>query len=196
MNQLPFQGKIFNDSMRDRELDEEIEMHLRLLAERYVRQGMTETEAAQAARRQFGNATLLKEVNREMRRIRVIDSLIQDLRYGVRMLLRDKGFTAVAALSLALGIGANTAIFSLLDALLLKTLPVKNSEQLVFVGGLEYKYPPQPDRALHNYTVPDPVYREMSEKNTVFSGIFTFNWVEATVNDGSLAERVSGQLVS
>jgi macrolide transport system ATP-binding/permease protein len=59
MNQLPFQGKIFNDSMRDRELDEEIEMHLRLLAERYVRQGMTETEAAQAARRQFGNATLL-----------------------------------------------------------------------------------------------------------------------------------------
>jgi macrolide transport system ATP-binding/permease protein len=59
MNQLPFQGKIFNDSMWDRELDEEIEMHLRLLAERYVRQGMAETEAAQAARRQFGNATLL-----------------------------------------------------------------------------------------------------------------------------------------
>jgi predicted permease len=171
-------------------------MHLRLLAERYVRQGMTETEAAQAARRQFGNATLLKEVNREMRRIRVIDSLIQDLRYGVRMMLKHKVFTAIAALSLALGIGANTAIFSLLDALLLKTLPVKNPEQLVFVGGLEYQYPPQLDRALRNIPIPDPVYREMGEKNTVFSGIFTYNWVEATVNDGSLAERVSGQLVS
>ena len=187
---------LFGDRRANREFDDEIETHLRLLTERYVRQGMTEAEAAWAARRQFGNVTLLKEVNREMRRIRVIDSLIQDLRYGVRMLLRHKGFTAVAALSLALGIGANTAIFSLLDALLLKTLPVKNSEQLVFVGGLEYQYPSQPDRALHNYTVPDPVYREMSEKNTVFSGIFTFNWVEATVNDGSLAERVSGQLVS
>jgi len=112
------------------------------------------------------------------------------------MMLKHKVFTAVAALSLALGIGANTAIFSLLDALLLKTLPVKNPEQLVFVGGLEYQYPPQLDRVLRNIPIPDPVYREMSEKNTVFSGIFTYDWVEATVNDGSLAERVPGQLVS
>jgi predicted permease len=127
---------------------------------------------------------------------RMEDEMFQDLRFGLRMMRTHKVFTAVAALSLALGIGANTAIFSLLDALLLKTLPVKNPEQLVFVGGLEYQYPPQSDRALHNIKVPDPVYREMGEKNTVFAGIFTYNWVEATVNDGSLAERVSGQLVS
>jgi len=114
---------------------------------------------------------------------RMEDEMFQDLRFGVRIMLKHKVLTAVAALSLALGIGANTAIFSLLDALLLKTLPVKNPEQLVFVGGLDYQYP-------------DPVYREMSEKNTVFSGIFTYNWVEATVNDGSQAERVSAQLVS
>jgi predicted permease len=114
---------------------------------------------------------------------RMEDEMFQDLRFGVRIMLKHKVLTAVAALSLALGIGANTAIFSLLDALLLKTLPVKNPEQLVFVDGLDYHYP-------------DPVYREMSEKNTVFSGIFTYNWVEATVNDGSQAERVSAQLVS
>ncbi len=114
---------------------------------------------------------------------RMEEEMFQDLRFGVRIMLKHKVLTAVAALSLALGIGANTAIFSLLDALLLKTLPVKNPEQLVFVGGLDYQYP-------------DPVYREMSEKNTVFSGIFTYNWVEATVNDGSQAERVSAQLVS
>src|SRR6266542_2933956 len=105
---------------------------------------------------------------------RMEEEMFQDLRFGVRIMLKHKVLTAVAALSLALGIGANTAIFSLLDALLLKTLPVKNPEQLVFVGGLDYQYP-------------DPVYREMSEKNTVFSGIFTYNWVEATVNDGSQA---------
>jgi len=122
--------------------------------------------------------------------------MFQDLRFGVRIMLKHKVFTAVAALSLALGIGANTAIFSLLDALLLKTLPVKNPEQLVFVGGLEYQYPSQLDRALRNIPIPDPVYREMSDKNTVFSGIFTYDWVEATVNDGSQAERVSAQLVS
>jgi predicted permease len=114
---------------------------------------------------------------------RMEDEMFQDLRFGLRMMRTHKVFTAVAALSLALGIGANTAIFSLLDALLLKTLPVKNPEQLVFIDGLEYQYP-------------DPVYREMSEKNTVFSGIFTYNWVEATVNDGSQAERVSAELVS
>jgi predicted permease len=114
---------------------------------------------------------------------RMEDEMFQDLRFGVRMMLKHKVFTAVAALSLALGIGANTAIFSLLDALLLKTLPIKHPEQLVVIGGLSF---------LH----PDPVYRELSEKNTVFSGMFTFNGIAATMNDGSQADRVGGELVS
>jgi hypothetical protein len=101
---------LFWDRNADRELDDEIETHLRLLTERYVRRGMTEEEAALAARCQFGNATSLKEVHREMRRIKVIDSLTQDLRYGVRMLLRHKGFTAVAILSLALGAQARDVL--------------------------------------------------------------------------------------
>jgi len=174
---------LLGDRRADRELDDEIEMHMRLLAERYVQQGMTEAESALAARRQFGNVTLLQEAHRDMRGIGFIDTLFQDLRFGVRMLLKSKGFTAVAALSLALGIGANTAIFSLLDALLLKTLPVRQPEQLVLVEGLGFAHP-------------DPVFREMSEKNSVFDGMFSFHSTEMTVSDGNQAERVIGGLVS
>src|SRR5215813_10988512 len=122
---------LFGDRRANQVLDDEIETHLRLLTERYVRQGMTQEEANQAARRQFGNITLLKEVNREMRGIRFIETLAQDVRYGLRMLMRNPGFTFVAALSLALGIGANTAIFSVVDAALLKMLPVKEPEALI-----------------------------------------------------------------
>ena len=77
---------LFGDRRANQELDDEIEMHLRLLTKRYVRQGMTEAEAARAARRQFGNITLLQEVNREMHGIRFIETLLQDLRYGLWML--------------------------------------------------------------------------------------------------------------
>src|SRR6266542_5946708 len=79
----------------DRGLDGEIETHMRLLTERYVRQGMTETEAAMAARRQFGNVTLLKETNREMRGFRFIETFFQDVRYGLLMLRRNHDFTFV-----------------------------------------------------------------------------------------------------
>ncbi len=174
---------IFLKRRFERELEEEIRSHLDLQIEDNQRQGMSPDEAQSVALRKFGGVEQIKEVYQARRGLPVVETTLQDLRYGLRMMLRHKVFTAVAALSLALGIGANTAIFSLLDVLLLKTLPVKNPEQLVYVGGLGYEYP-------------DPVYREMSEKNTVFSGIFTYNWVEATVNDGSQAERVSAQIVS
>src|SRR5215475_7321014 len=95
---------LFRDRRADQELDNEIETHLRLLTERYVRQGMSGDEAARAARRQFGNVTLLQEKHREMRGIRFIESVFQDVRYGIWMLRRNPGFTLAAILTLSLGI--------------------------------------------------------------------------------------------
>ncbi|HEY2013981.1 MAG TPA: ABC transporter permease, partial [Bryobacteraceae bacterium] len=117
----------------DYDFDDEMRAHLHLLTERYIHQGMAPEEAARAARRQFGNAALLEQDHREMRTFQTLDTLWRDLRYGARQLRMNPLFTAVAVLSLALGIGANTAIFELVNAIRLRSLPVEKPEQLAYL---------------------------------------------------------------
>ena len=139
-----------------------------------------------------------------LQQLRWEDDMFQDLRYGVRMLLKAKGFTTMAVLSLALGIGANTAIFSLLDAVLLKRLPIAQPEQLVVVatsasGLTGTAFSGSPASAVissFSYPFSYPIFRELRDKTPIFSGMFGHDVLPMSMSDGAQTERVLGELVS
>lgn len=125
------------------------------------------------------------------RRTNMMTDFVQDLRFGVRMLRQQPVFTLIAVLTLALGIGATTAIFSLLEALLLKPLPIKEPAQFVVVNIAK---PDQPERGYSSFSY--PVFRKMREKNTVFAGMFARSGSPMSMSADGQAERVAGEAVS
>ncbi len=116
---------------RDEVFDEEMRFHLDQRTDEYVRRGMTPADARREAVRRFGSASLAREQTRDADSFRVLGDLARDLRYAVRLLTKNPGFAAIAIVTLAIGIGANTAIFSLFNGLLLNQLPVREPERLV-----------------------------------------------------------------
>src|SRR6185369_1482670 len=175
----------------DRELEEEMRFHQLMRAEENRDEGMSADEARYAAQRQFGNQTLLQEVSRDMWAFRSIETLWQDFRYGVRMLAKNPGFTFVAVLTLALGIGANTAIFSLVDAMLLRPLPYSEPDRLAIL------WTDDPQRRIHEEGTSLPNFEDWRSQSRLFADMAICtrgNPVNLTGGDES--ERVRGERVS
>src|SRR5215510_6948941 len=173
----------------DRELEEEMRFHLEMKAEENLTSEISQEEARYAAQRQFGNQTLLREASRDMWSFRSLETLAQDMRYGLRMMARNPGFTAVAVFTLALGIGANTAIFSVVNGALLKPLPYEESERLVFVA----EQAASGEQGAISY----PNFIDWRAQNRAFEHIGVFNSWGYTLTVGGEAERVvAGQVTA
>jgi len=181
---------LFRRRQREEELDEEVQAHLRMAAQEHAEQGETAEQARASAAREFGNVTLVKEVTREMWGMRWLETLAQDLRYGARQLRKNPGFTAVAVLTLALGIGANTAIFSVVNSVLLQPLPMRDGHRVVVI------WVNNPGQGWSRMGPSGLDYLDWREQSKSFEDLFLFEHGSGTVTGVGEPEQVAGLRVT
>lgn len=176
----------------EHDFDEEVEAHLELLTERFIGRGLRPDEARRAARRQFGGVTQMKNELRDRSRFRPIESVLQDSAYVLRQFRKSPLFAAASILTLALGIGANTAIFTLVDQLILRLLPIKDPQRVVALAARGQFYGDNMGPNVLSYTM----YQAIRDRNQVFSQTMCRRPLSFTVTVHSESHVVSGELVS
>jgi predicted permease len=173
----------------EQELDEELRYHLERQIEENLGKGMTDREARNAALCAMGGIEQQKERCRDMRRVNFIEDLMQDLRYGLRVLAKSPVFTSIGVLTLALGIGANTAIFSVVNQLLLRPLPFRDAERLVML----WEVTPE---GRHQNTTSRANFRAWREQSTAFEGMAAFSDQRLNLTGDREPEEVSVQMAT
>lgn len=173
---------------QDEELDEELRSHLQMATRDRMDRGETRDQAEISARRELGNVSLVKEVTRDTWGWTSLERLMQDLRYGLRMLVRSPGYTAIAILTLALGIGANTALFSVINGVLLNPLPLPEPNQLVTL----HESKPNFDRGSISY----PNFLDWQRENHTFSSMAIARAYAFSLTGMGEAEQVNGEFLS
>src|SRR5436189_565025 len=181
---------LFQKNKRDAEMTEEMQSHLDLLIERNIAAGMLPHEARNAALRQFGGIEQVKEVAREQRVWRWADEFLQDLRFGVRMLFRNPGFSILAILCLTLGIGTNAAAWSWIEGILIRPYPlVAHQDRMVALGGTTRG-------ATEGHGLSYPDFVDLEKNSTLFESFIIDRIVGTTLSVGDRAERATGGIVS
>lgn len=183
---------LFRRNAVESEADAELRFHFEQQVEKNIKAGLTREEALRRARIDFGGHEQLKEEIREARGVNLIETLFQDVRYGLRILGRTPVISCISILSLALGIGANTAIFSLIDTVMLRMLPVQRPEEL---SQLQIQ-DPKSGNDEGDTTFSNPLWEELRNRQDVFSGMFAWNSTQFDLAQGGTVHDVNGLFAS
>src|SRR4051812_25572853 len=169
------------------DIDREMRLHLELQVEANIKAGMSPGEAREKAMRSFGNVNRAVDAAYDVKGGGLFETLAQDIRYGARVLVKHKAFTAVAVITLALGIGANTAIFSVVNELLLRPLPYRDADRVVMLWEVS-------PGGRHQNTTSRANFRAWREQSTSYQYIAAFSDQRFTLTGDGEPEEVSGQL--
>jgi putative ABC transport system permease protein len=177
-------ANLFRSQRLDHDLDEEMQSHLAMRAEDNARAGMTEHDAQLDARRRLGNETLLREKMHQVRTLHWLETILQDMRYGLRMLRRSPGFAFVAVLTMALSIGATTAVFTLVESVLLRPLPYREAGRLVTITATMPR--------LHREIAASPDYFAWRDSNHTLAGAAGYDVADFNFSGAGDPDRLKG----